>query len=58
MSATDITEVKPALLRAEVTYRGETQKYEFEGKEVVIGRPNPYLPPSLDLSDDILSTLR
>lgn len=55
MSTTsDVIELKPALLRVEVTYRGETQKYEFEGKEVVIGRPNPYLPPTLDLSDDIL----
>ncbi|HEY1170075.1 MAG TPA: FHA domain-containing protein [Verrucomicrobiae bacterium] len=52
--STDVIELKPALLRVEVTYRGETQKFEFEGKEVVIGRPNPYLPPTLDLSDDIL----
>ena len=54
MSTTNIIELKPATLRLEVTYRDDTQRYEFEGKEVVIGRPNPYLPPTLDLSEDIL----
>ncbi len=54
MSTTNIIELKPSLLRLEVTYRDDTQRYEFEGKEVVIGRPNPYLPPTLDLSEDIL----
>jgi len=53
-TTTNVIELKPALLRVEATYRGDTQRYEFEGKEVVIGRPNPYLPPTLDLSEDIL----
>lgn len=55
MSTTkEIIELKPTLLRVEAKYRDEVQRYEFEGKEVVIGRPNPYLPPTLDLSEDIL----
>jgi pSer/pThr/pTyr-binding forkhead associated (FHA) protein len=54
MSTTNVIELKPSTLRLEVTYRDDTQRYEFEGKEVVIGRPNPYLPPTLDLSEDIL----
>lgn len=54
MSMTTTKAPKAEGLRIELTFQGESQRFEFEGKEVVIGRPNPYLPPTLDLSDDIL----
>jgi len=53
-STTPIIPLQPSVLRIELTYHGETQRFEFEGKDIVIGRPNPYLPPTLDLSEDIL----
>ncbi len=49
-----MTTSKAEGLRIELSFQGESQRFEFEGKEVVIGRPNPYLPPTLDLSEDIL----
>lgn len=54
MSTTPIIALQPSVLRIELIYHGETQRFEFEGKDIVIGRPNPYLPPTLDLSEDIL----
>jgi phosphoserine phosphatase RsbU/P len=54
MSMTTSKTLGADVLRIELCFQGETQRFEFEGKEVVIGRPNPYLPPTLDLSDDIL----
>jgi len=54
MSMTTTKALGADVLRIELNFQGESQRFEFEGKEVVIGRPNPYLPPTLDLSEDIL----
>ncbi|MEW6304896.1 MAG: FHA domain-containing protein [Verrucomicrobiota bacterium] len=35
------------------TFHGEPTVREFSQSEIIIGRPNPYLPPDLDLSSDI-----
>jgi predicted component of type VI protein secretion system len=35
------------------SFQGREQVQRFDKAEIVIGRPNPYLAPDLDLSDDI-----
>lgn len=36
------------------TYQGRVETHNLDRETVVVGRPNPYLPPDLDLAADIL----